>query len=320
MLERGEGRFRRGEPGGAKVKVGIIHERIRLDAKRTNAKRLGELVRKLKAEHKEVKIIILPSYPFTGPLSLFAENRLSKLLWNGAEAIPVGPGRTRQNSAASLLARWSLETKTYLIAGPIVEKAGPRTYLTVVMTSPEGVVVGKYRKISISKLEERVGISSGRELGIFDIEPQGRIGVFVDEDIAYPDIFRAFIVKRVNVIVGFLLTDSPYLGDFVDNNGIKMPSMTALYSFLFTRSRETGLPIFLVGGTVEAGDGKSFFTVPTIPVDPEIGIVENKALRGDDGREYIVVELDLENSRPRDLSQRDLHVARICCRALEKSG
>ncbi|MEN3000018.1 MAG: carbon-nitrogen hydrolase family protein [Acidilobaceae archaeon] len=300
------------------MKVGIIHERIKLDAKRTNAKRLGELIRKLKAEHREVKIIVLPSYPFTGPLSLFAENRLPKLLWNGAEAIPVGAGRTRQSSASALLVKWSLETKSYIIAGPIIEKAGPRTYLTVVMSSPEGLVVSKYRKIAISKLEERVGISSGKELGVFDIESHSRIGIFVDEDLVYPEIFKAFIAKQVNAIIGFLLTDSPYFGDIVTNNGVKMPNTTALYSFLFARSRETGLPIILVGGSVEIGDGKGFFTVPTIPVDPEIGIVENKALRGEEGKEYVVVELDLENSKPRELSERDSHVARLCCKALER--
>ncbi|MCX8196175.1 MAG: carbon-nitrogen hydrolase family protein [Acidilobaceae archaeon] len=300
------------------MKICVIHEKLKLDAKRSNAKKIGETIKKLRTEHKEVKVIVLPAYPFTGPLFLYSSSRLEKLLWNGGEVLPLGQGRVKQNSIPSLLIRWAIESRSYIIAGPLIEKAGPRTYLSVVMVSPQGVIEGKYRKILVSSWEERAKISSGKELGIFSIEPRAKIGIFVDEDLLYPEIFRGLAARGVNAIIGFFLTSSPHIGEMKHSSGARVPDINALYNFLFVRSKETGLPIILVGSTVESGEGKELFTVPTVPVDPEIGVVESKALKGEEEKKFMIVEIDPESSRPRELSEKDYFVLRLSCRALEK--
>ncbi|MEM1685640.1 MAG: carbon-nitrogen hydrolase family protein [Acidilobaceae archaeon] len=303
------------------LKIGIIHERVKLDAKRTNTRRLSDAIRKLKEQHERVKIIVLPAYPFTGPLSAYNESKATKFIWNNAERIPIGQSRLKQGSIISTLIKWSMETDSYIISGPIAERAGPKIYLTVVVVSPKGYVIGKYRKIGLSRIEEKLGVNCGREPGILRIDELNlKLGLFADDDLAYPEIFKTMVINGVNIAIGFLMPfESQYLGALNKlNTNIITMNMDIITSFLLTRSRETGLPIILVGGAVDIEENVTM-AIPTIPVEPDIGVIKSKILGLNNESSHLVIELNVKASKPREISPLDIITSKLSCKIIEEN-
>jgi predicted amidohydrolase len=292
-----------------RVVIGVIHERVRLDAKRSNARKLEEAIGRLMKAHGNVDVVVLPAYPFTGPLSAYESSKVRRFVWSNAERISADSTKSRHTSAITTMSRWSSEYNVYIIGGPIVERAGPKIYLTVIATSPKGEVIGRYRKISLNKLEEEAGISSGRLPGLIRLEKlDATIGVFVEDDIVYPEFFRLMQVGGANIILGFALPyQSPFLGDVkqIGPNTFSM-DLEVETSFLIARSKEVGLPIILVGGAVEAsGSREKLYIMPTIPVEPDTGVVKDKVKGVEDIGTNLVVEVDTAISRPRPLGNID---------------
>lgn len=300
------------------IKIGIIHDKVKLGAKRTNMKRLYEKVSSLVRERR-VNVVVLPSYPITGPIiGYYPPNRLSHAIRNYAERMSER-GTTVSQGTASLL-RWSEELGVYIVAGPIIERAGPRLYSTVIVTSPKGTIVGKYRKIGITRDEAAAGLSSGRSISVISINGRARLGLFIDDDLAYPEIFRMMQLEEANIIIGFMM---PYHSEYFrmtryyDSDILTMDESN-IGEFLSVRARETGLPIILVGGAVN-GLGSSHETsiafMPTIPAEPDIGVVKDKILRYEDlGGIPMLLEVNAINSRPRRLGDSIEKAIRDMCR------
>jgi Predicted amidohydrolase len=303
-----------------RVTIGIIHEGVKLDAKRSNVKKLEEAINRLIREHGNVKVVVLPAYPFTGPLSAYEPSKVRRFVWSNAERVPAGPAKSRHASVVTTMSRWSSEYNIYIVGGPIVERAGPKIYLTIMATSPKGEVVGRYRKISLNKLEEEAGISSGRLPGLIRLEKLDvTIGVFVEDDIAYPELFRLMQVEGANIVLGFALPcQSTFLGDIkqVGPNTFSM-DLEIGTSFLVVRSKEIGLPIILVGGAVEAsGSRERLYTMPTIPVEPDIGVLRDRIKDVEDLGTNLIVEVDTAISKPRPLGDVD----RIALKMMKTAG
>ncbi len=305
-----------------RVTIGIIYEKVKLDAKRSNAKRLEDAINRLVKGH-DVSIVVLPSYPFTGPLSVYDSSKVRRFVWSNAERITINAAKSKHSSIVATIARWSSEYGVYIIGGPIIERAGPKMYLTLVATSPEGEVVGRYRKISISKLEEEAGISSGRLPGLMIFNKLNiAIGVFVEDDIAYPELFRLMQMGGANVVLGFAL---PYQSSFL--GGIKQigPNIYSMdleveTSFLVARSKEIGVPIILVGGAVEtSGSKERLYIMPVIPVEPDVGVLKDRIKGVDDLGTNVIVEVDTSISKPRAIEMIDQTVFRIMCKRTERS-
>ena len=305
-----------------KVAIGIVYERIRLDAKRTNIKRLEDGMNKLLKRYDNVKLVILPAYPFTGPLSAYDPLKLKRVVWSNAERITAPTGRSRHSSVIATMLRWSMEYGVYIVGGPILERAGPKVYLTIVSTSPNGDIIGRYRKISLTKLEEEAGISSGRLPGLMRIGELGlTLGVFVEDDLAYPELFRAMQVGGANIVLGFTLPyQSTFFGDMVQvDKSIVSMNMDILASFLVTRSKETGLPLILVGGAVEvSGAREKLYLMPIIPVEPDVGVVRDKIKGVNDIGSSILIEVDTSISKPRILGNIDRMAMKLSCKAIEQ--
>jgi predicted amidohydrolase len=307
-----------------KVAMGIIYEKIRLDAKRSNAKKLEEAIARLLKEHDYVNIVVLPAYPFTGPLSVYDQSKVRRFVWNNAERITTNIARLKHSSTASIIARWSSEYKVFIVGGPIIERAGPKIYLTVIATSPEGEIIGRYRKVSLSRHEEEAGISSGKLPGLIRFDKlDTTIGVFVEDDIAYPELFRVMQLGGANLVLGFALPyQSPFLGGIkqVGPNTFSMDLETEA-SFLLTRSKETGLPIILVGGAVEtSGSREKLYVMPIIPVEPDTGVIKDKIRGVDDLGTSVIVEIDTAISKPRSIGFIDQIALKMTCKAVEKGG
>jgi N-carbamoylputrescine amidase len=136
------------------------------------------------------------------------------------EAIPDGPYFKR-------LAALARELKIVLVAG-MLEADGEGRYNTAVLISPEGSLLGKYRKQHLE--HELVRNRPGTTSPVFDT-PCGRVGVLICADRRLPEIAQQ--MKREGA--DFLLCPSGGMFGAKSNDPI-----------LQARSRETGLTIVFV--------------------------------------------------------------------------
>lgn len=288
------------------VRLGIVTEAIRLAAKRSNAKRLRDAASRLRMEHKDVPLIVLPAYPLTGPIFAIGEDKVERFVWREAERILSGAVRWKQSTGIASIAKIGEELSAHMIVGPLLEKAGPRVYMTTIVTDGGSRVIGKYRKIGVGVREKRVGISAGKEPTIVRLEGMGlTMGLFIEDDILYPEIFRSFFLQGVDILVGFSMGQLELGGTANVESVIK--------SLAVARSVETGVPLLIVGGTVESEDnGAESFS--TILIDPEQA---EPIELSDKGKGYSVVEIDVGGDALRRQKDVDLEIIRMPWRSLE---
>ncbi len=290
------------------MKIAIMHSRIKIGAKRGNLRRIHLALENILENWRDLDVVVLPSYPISGPLvGYYPPNRIKQAIKNVAERISTRGSALGQSIV--MIAKWSEQYNIDIIAGPILERAGPKLYSTVIHVSPGGLIEEKYRKITLTPREIEAGLSPGRRVVTFDIRGKGRIGVYIDEDLTHPEIFRLLQMKESNIIVGFMLPyESSYfrMTNYHDGRVLTMDTV-AISEFLSVRSRETGIPVVLVGGGVEGGSqhklGNSVAFMPTIPADPDVGVAKNRILDYDRlDTDPMVIDLDTNFSRPRRIN------------------
>ena len=265
------------------VSIAVLHSRIRLGAKRANFRSLKRAIVEISEYQKsrKIDIVVLPPYPFTGPIiGYYPSHRTNSHIRSNAERLG---GSISPHSVLGNLLWLAANLGIEIVVGPIVERAGPRLYITAFYVDRLGNITGKYRKIAVTLEEKRNGINPGKDVGVFTSSSTGaKIGVFVDEDLAYPEIFRLIQHKGVNIIIGFMLP--------MGNDVIR--------SFLTVRSRETGIPIVLVGGVVESISNNMMAYMDTIPVEPDIGVVDEMVKTVKDVGSLLLIDVDVDHSRP----------------------
>ncbi|MDP8003205.1 MAG: carbon-nitrogen hydrolase family protein [Caldisphaera sp.] len=304
------------------LKIAIIHTRIKLGARRTNLRRLEELINRTIIEH-DVDLIYLPAYPLTGPVvGYYPNQKIKMMLKNFSERL--NESELQQNQTFMALSKWSHEFGIYTIAGPIVERAGPRLYLTTFSTNPQGELSGKYRKIAITKSEEESGLTPGKSVVVFEIKKKSAyIGIFIDEDLGYPEIFRALSYMGANAIIGTML---PYDSQFFKmKNDTELALLTleeeTINNFLAVRSKETDLPIILIGGAVEGVNNSGYIAfMPTITAEPEVGVVKDRIRTYEDLDLPIIVEVDTSSSKPRGFDTTSRILLKNLCRKSDKEN
>jgi hypothetical protein len=89
-----------------------------------------------------------------------------------------------------------------------------------------------------------------------------------------------------------------------DENQMITMEKTPIYNFLSVRARETGLPIILVGGVVESGNSGSLAYMDTVPVEPEFGVIEDRAKSVNDANSILLVDVDIRHSRALPINRR----------------
>ena len=299
-----------------KINILIIHGKIRLGAKLSNMRALRRYINEVFSDiDKTIDLIVLPPFPFTGPVIGYytGEKRIRDHLRAAAEILSR---KMLSSRVLEFLMKLARDYDVSIITGPMIERAGPRLYITSLHIDRYGDLVGKYRKIAVTKTEEAYGINPGKEPGIFVIgTSRARIGVFIDEDLAYGEIFRYMQANDANIIIGFML---PYVSDYfklvTDENHMMTMEEDPIREFLGVRSRETGLPIVLVGGTVESNANPYYAYTRTLPVEPDIGLIETAARGPRDGMSTITMEVNTRTSKPRPLNRR---TADLCKRLFQ---
>lgn len=295
------------------VTFGVAFHRVRMGALRTNSARISESLRNLLGSGDgRIDVYVTPPYPLTGPVVGYypSQQRTRSMLSNSVERFNRnGGGRT-----STTLRRIAMQAGVPILAGPVLERAGPKTYVTAFLVSEQGEIVAKYRKIAVTKSERMHNISEGKEVTVFDVAG-ARVGVFIDEDLVVPEIFRVFQALKVNIVVGFML---PYESDYFRRETMNAPALETMNieevkAFLYSYAKMLGVPIVLVGGVVEDLSGRMDVAfMPPMIAEPELGRVEVAREYQDVGRPF-KIEVDSSSSVARECDVScAIGVANIC--------
>jgi predicted amidohydrolase len=87
----------------------------------------------------------------------------------------------------------------YIVAG-LLEREGPAIYNVAVLISPDGKVIGKYRKVTLPRGEIEAGITPGRDYPVFETR-FGKVGMMICYDGFFPEVARALAIQGAEVIV-----------------------------------------------------------------------------------------------------------------------
>ncbi|MDT7888042.1 MAG: carbon-nitrogen hydrolase family protein [Desulfurococcales archaeon] len=233
--------------GEDKMIIAVPHMRIRYKMKRKNLERIYEIL--LAAKEKKSRLVILPTLFHLGPVldSIGEIDPRKHFKRSYAEKIP--------GATTEILRHYSEKIGIPILAGPIIERAGPRLYSTSILIIPGKGVVAKYRKIALNPLDLGL-ISSGNDLGVIDVGIM--IGVMCEEDLLAPEIAHALTIAGSEIIVSFMRLNEEFRN---------------YRNLLIARSIENSVPVIGVGGIISS-NSHDYFEVPTIIVDPKEGVKE----------------------------------------------
>ena len=224
----------------SEVTIAALHMRIELANKKKNLDRVRYMAKV--ARDVGARIVILPSMFNTGPV--LSEKYKMRVSRRGAvETIP-GP-------SSEYLCKLSNDLGILIVAGPILERVGAKTYLTAFVIEPLRCVATKVRKVYSHKR-----ISSGSEPPIMDLGI--RFGLFIEDDILLPELSLYNTLVNTDCIIAFLR---------LDDEGIKHRIA------LFVRSMENSVISIGIGGIIARG-GEILFEIPTTVVDEHGNLVE----------------------------------------------
>ncbi len=227
----------------SEVNVAVPHMRVELGSKKRNFERVRRVARV--AKEMGAQILLLPSMFNVGP----ADNPLFRVRISRRKIVESCAEQT-----AGLLREVSSSLGIMIVAGPIYERVGSKTYRTVLLVEPLRGVVHRARKLiteeGASPINEAV------------IEMGMSFGILAEEDSMLPELSLYMILKGVDAIFAF-----PTLGP----EGLKQKLA------LVTRAMECRCTTLVVGGIV-CKSGEDLYEVPTIVVNEEGGI--DKEVKG----------------------------------------
>jgi len=97
----------------------------------------------------------------------------------------------------------------YIVVG-LAERDGPHLYNTAVLVGPDGTVVGKYRKVCLTRGESVLGLTAGREFPVFETR-FGKVGMMICWDLMFPECARSLSNHGAEVIAMPIAGGDPLL-------------------------------------------------------------------------------------------------------------
>lgn len=86
----------------------------------------------------------------------------------------------------------------YIVAG-LVERDGPLVFNVAVLVGPDGMLIGKYRKVTLPRSEIEAGVEPGCDYPVFETR-FGRLGMMVCYDGFFPEVARALALNGAEII------------------------------------------------------------------------------------------------------------------------
>jgi len=168
-------------PMGRKVRIAVVHYVPQGGSSGMDScRQFGPMIEN--AARQKADLVVLPeTITATG-------NGMSYL--DAAEPIP-GP-------ASDYFAEQTRKHGVHLVAG-LVERNGHLIYNTAVLFGPGGVIIGKYRKVTLPRTEIEAGVTPGSEYPVFETK-LGRIGMMVCYDGFFPEPARQLAVRGAEII------------------------------------------------------------------------------------------------------------------------
>ncbi len=164
-----------------KIRVAIIQMDVSAGKPERNLSRAASFLKE--AREHGADVALLPELWLSG----YVLDRAGEL------ASPLGEGFFREIAA---LAR---EHSVYLIGSTLEEKDG-RFYNTATIYSPEGELLGVYRKTHLfAPMGETRYLSPGNETPVFTL-PWGRTALAICYDLRFPELFRLYTLKGAEII------------------------------------------------------------------------------------------------------------------------
>jgi predicted amidohydrolase len=174
--------------------------------------------------------------------------------------------------AEEAFCRMAARHKIWLLPGSLYEQLDGRVYNTTPVINPDGIVIGRYRKMFPIQPYE-VDVAAGAEFLVFDVPEVGRFGVSICYDMWFPETSRTLAAMGAEVIL------HPTLTDTIDRDvelSIARATAATNQSYFFD-----------INGAGDGGVGRSIIVGPS-------GYVIHQAQGGE---ETIPVEINLERVR-----------------------
>jgi len=170
----------------------------------------------------------------------------------------------------------------WLVPGTLFERVGEKVYNTLSVISPDGKVVGRYRKVFPFRPYE-LGVDAGEEFLIFDVPDAGRFGVSICYDMWFPETSRTLAAMGAEVIL------HPTMTTTLDRDvELSIARATAAQQQCF---------FFDINGAGDSGNGRSIVVGPYGDILHQAGHPE----------EMIPLEIDIDRvRRSREIGLRGL--------------
>jgi predicted amidohydrolase len=99
-----------------------------------------------------------------------------------------------EGSVVTSMKRWVMGRGCYLLMGSIVEREGEKRYNTSLLLNPDGVIIGKYRKIHLFgyQSQERRILTAGKDVTVVKT-PWGLAGLSTCYDLRFPEFYRRMV-------------------------------------------------------------------------------------------------------------------------------
>ena len=221
------------------LSIALPHMRVELGGKKRNLERVRQAAQI--AKNMGAHVIVLPSMFNVGPVnSPHFRVRVGKR--SLMESIP---GYTSE-----YLGSIARDIGITILAGPIYERVGSKTYRTVFLVEPLRGVTTKLRKLVSKK--------GAAPLNEAIIDYGLRLGLLVENDILLPELSLYLYLLEPHAIIAF-----PEL----------TPEGTKQRLALFARSLECETMILAVGGIVSRGK-EDLFELPTFVISENGEVVE----------------------------------------------
>jgi predicted amidohydrolase len=136
------------------------------------------------------------------------------------------------------------ESNLYIVAG-LNERQGQLVYNVAVLIDPDGKVVGKYRKVTLTAGEGESGVEQGKDYPVFDTK-FGKLGMMICYDGFFPEVARELANRGAEVIAWPVMGCNPRLGAaraienhvYVVSSTYEHPSGNWIVSAVFDHSGE----------------------------------------------------------------------------------
>ncbi|MDT7860767.1 MAG: carbon-nitrogen hydrolase family protein [Saccharolobus sp.] len=225
--------------------IALTHLRLKELSRKHNIEKAKKLIKQ--AKDKGAKLVVLPSMFPSGNIFEIYDNdkKLRSYVKNLAEKIP--------GNNTDILINLAMDGEVHIIVGPILEQAGPKIFLTSLILSPQGEIIGKYRKAVLSEKDIKLGISAGKEP--VNVVLDKKYGIIAEDDIFSPEISRLLALGGSDIIIGTMKA----LGK----------RQQVIKHIAIARTIENEIPYLIVGESIEDEEGEIIGYSPTFVTSPD---------------------------------------------------